>query len=117
MLGKMLDITGTKSTVEAVTFYVMSTVLLVGLSTTLMHVLGMVGVVGTVGTFFEGGHFHTLVGTGFVMVLSSLIVTGRKMTDDLFAILLVVLGVYLTYTTSIVLGLVPLALLTTLTKK
>lgn len=116
MLGKMLDVTSTRSTMEAIGFYILSTVVMVGLSTTLVHVLGLVGVVGGVGSFFEGGSIHTMIGTGFVLVLSSLIVTGKKMTDDLFSILLVVLGVYLSYNVHIGLGLVPVALLTTLKK-
>ena len=117
MLGKMLDVTTTRSTLmEAVGFYILSTVIMVGLSTTMVHVLGLVGVVGGVGGFFEGGSLHTMIGTGFVLVLSSLVVTGKKLTDDLFSILLVVLSVYLSYNVHIGLGLVPVALLTTMKK-
>jgi amino acid permease len=114
MFGKMLDVTNTRSTTDAVWFYLTSLVLLVGVSTVLGHVLGMVGVVDTVGSFFDGGHIHTLIGTGFVLVLSSLILTGRKLTSDLFSILLVGISVYLSYTTSVMLGMIPVALLTTL---
>lgn len=114
MFGKMLDVTTTRSTTDAVWFYLTSLVLLVGFSTVLGHVLGMVGVVDVVGSFFDGGHIHTLIGTGFVLVLSSLILTGRKLTSDLFSILLVGIGVYLSYTTNVMLGMIPVALLTTL---
>ncbi len=117
MFGRMLDVNSTRSSTDAVLFYVMSLVLLVGLSTVLVHVLSMVGVVDKVGSFFEGGHIHTLIGTGFVLVLSSLILTGRKMTSDLFSILLVGIGVYLAYTTNVMLGMIPVALLTTLNHK
>jgi hypothetical protein len=76
--------------------------------------LHSVGVIDTVGSFFDGGHVHTLIGTGFVLVLSSMILTGRKLTSDLFSILLVGVGVYLSYTTNVMLGMLPVALLTTL---
>lgn len=117
MFGRILDVNSTRSSTDAVFFYIMSLVLLVGLSTVLVHVLSMIGVVDKVGSFFEGGHIHTLIGTGFVLVLSSLILTGRKMTSDLFSILLVGIGVYLAYTTNVMLGMIPVALLTTLNHK
>ncbi len=117
MFGRMLDVTTTRNTTDAVWFYITSTILMVGISTVLVHVLGMVGVVTGVGSFFEGGHVHTLIGTGFVLLLSSLILTGRKLTSDLFSILLVVVGVYLSYTTNVMLGLIPIAILTTLGHK
>jgi len=99
MFGKMLDVNSTRTTTEAVWFYVMSLVLLVGFSTVLGYVLTITGVSHDVGNFFEGSHIHTLIGTTFILVLSSLILTGRKLTSDLFSILLVVIGVYLSYTT------------------
>lgn len=117
MFGRILDVNSTRSTTDAVLFYIMSSILLVGLSTLLVHVLSSVGVVTGVGSFFEGGHIHTLIGTGFVLVLSSLILTSRKMTSDLFSILLVGVAVYLAYTTNVMLGMVPVAILTTLNHK
>ncbi len=114
MFGRMLDVNVTRTTTEAVWFYIMSLVLLVGLSTVLGHVLSITGVATGVGTFFEGSHIHTLIGTGFILVLSSLILTGRKLTSDLFSILLVGIAVYLSYTTNVMLGMIPVALLTTL---
>lgn len=117
MFARMFDVTSARSTMDAVLFYLTSTILLVGLSTVIVYVLSSVGVVSGVGSFFEGGHVHTLIGTGFVLVLSSLILTGRKMTSDLFSILLVAVGVYLAYTTNVMLGLLPVALLTTLHHK
>jgi len=119
MFGRIMDlnVTTTRSTSDAVWFYISSLILLVGFSTVLVHVLGMVGVIDKVGSFFEGGHIHTLIGTGFVLVLSSLILTGRKLTSDLFSILLVGVGVYLAYTTNVMLGMIPVAILTTLNHK
>lgn len=118
MFGRMLDVTSTRSTTDAIWFYVTSLILLVGLSTVLGHVLSSIGIVdGVVGNFFDGGHIHTLIGTSFVLLISSLILTGRKLTGDLFSILLVAIGVYLSYTTSVMLGMVPVAILTTLYHK
>lgn len=114
MFGKMLDVHSTRTTTEAVSFYIMSLILLVGFSTVLGYVLTITGVSTGVGTFFEGSHIHTLIGTGFILVLSSLILTGRGLTSDLFSILLVGLAVYLSYTTNVMLGMIPVALLTTL---
>ena len=117
MFGKMLDVNATRSTTDAVWFYIMSLIVLVGFSTVLGYVLTITGVSTNVGTFFEGSHIHTLIGTAFILVLSSLILTGRKLTSDLFSILLVVIGVYLSYTTNVMLGMIPVALLTTLHHK
>lgn len=117
MFGRMLDVTSTRSTTDAVWFYLTSLILLVGFSTVLGHVLHLVGVVDTIGSFFDGGNIYTLIGTGFVMVLSSLILTGRNLTGDLFSILLVGIAVYLSYTTSVMLGMIPVAILTTLHHK
>lgn len=116
MIEKTVDVKHTNSTMEAVWFYITSLVVLVGLSTVLFHILGMMGVVTGVTGFFGGHEMHTLFGTGFILVLSSLILTGRKLTGDLFSILLVALGVYLGYETSILLGLIPVTILTTLKK-
>jgi len=114
MFGRMLDTT-MKTTIDAFGIYLMSTILLVGLSTVLVHVLGMVGVVdGTVGSIFTGGSIYTLIGTGFVLVLSSLILHEKHLTGDLYSIILMVVGIWLAYTTSVFLGLVPVALLTTI---
>jgi hypothetical protein len=117
MFGRMIDTTSTRSTTDAITFYITSLVLLVGFSTVLVHMLSLLNVVSGVGSFFDGGSIHTLIGTGFVLVVSSLILTGRKLTSDLFSILLVGVAVYLSYTTNVMLGMIPVALLTTLHHK
>ena len=119
MFGRLMDVnvSTTRSTTDAVWFYISSLILLVGFSTVLVHVLSSIGVVSGVGSFFDGGHIHTLIGTGFIMVLSSLILTSRKLTSDLFSILLVAVGVYLSYTTNVMLGMIPVAVLTTIGHK
>ena len=116
MIGKILDVGHVRSTVGAFWFYVLSLVLLVGISTTLVHFLGLVGVVDGAGTFFTGSETFTLIGSLFVLFVSGLILTHRKMTSDIFAVLLTVIGIYLSYETHVVLGLIPVALLTTLKK-
>lgn len=116
MIGKILDVGHVRSTIGAFWFYVLSLVLLVGISTTAVHFLGLVGVVEGGGTFFAGSEIHTLIGSLFVLFVSGLILTHRKMTSDIFAVLLVGVGVYLAYTTGVMLGLIPVAILTTLKK-
>ena len=116
MLDKILDVGHTRSTMGAFWFYVLSLTVLVGISTTLVHFLGMIGVVEGGGSFFAGGEIHTLIGSIFVLMVSGLILTTRKMTSDIFAVLLTVVAVYLAYETSVMLGLVPVALLTTIKK-
>ena len=116
MIGKILDVGHVRSTMGAFWFYVLSLVLLVGISTTLVHFLGLVGVVDGGGTFFAGSEIHTLIGSLFVLFVSGLILTHRKMTSDIFAVLLTVVAIYLAYTTSITLGLIPVAILTTIKK-
>lgn len=114
MIGKILDVGHVRSTVGALWFYVLSLVLLVGISTTTVHVLGMLGIVEGGTSFFVGSDMHTMIGSLFVLFVSGLILTHRKLTSDIFAVLLVGIGVYLSYTTGILLGLIPIALLTTL---
>lgn len=113
MFGKMIDTTHTRNTTEAVWFYLTSLILLVGVSTVLVHVLSLMGIVSGVDSFFDGGSVYTIIGTGFVLLLSTMILTGRKLTSDLLSILLVGIGVYLSFTTSVLLGMIPIALLTT----
>lgn len=117
MIDKILDVGNVRSTVGAFWFYVLSVVMLVGISTTLLHFLGMVGIVdGTTTSFFSGSHLHTLIGSIFTLFVSGLILTHRKLTGDIFAVLLTVVAVYLAYTTDVMLGLIPVAILTTIKK-
>lgn len=117
MLDKILDVGHVRSTSGAFWFYVLSVVLLVGISTTLLHFLGLIGIVDGVGTsFFAGSVLHTLVGSVFTLFVSGLLLTHRKLTSDIFAVLLTVVAVYLSYTTDVMLGLIPVAILTTIKK-
>jgi len=116
MIDKILDVGHVRSTTGAFWFYVLSVVMLVGISTTLVHFLGMVGVVEGGGTFFAGSTIHTLVGSLFTLLVSGMILSHRKLTSDIFAVLLTVVAVYLSYTTDVMLGLIPVAILTTIKK-
>ena len=71
---------------------------------------------GTVGSFFEGGEIHTMIGAGWVLVLSSMVLTGKKMTNDIMSVVIALVGVYLAYTVNVMLGMVVVAYLTTLGK-
>jgi hypothetical protein len=117
MFGKILDVGHHRTTLEAVIFYFLSLVLMVGVSTTLVHFLGMVGVVDGSGTFFGGGEIYTLIGTVLTLMIGGLILTGRNLTSDIFSVLVVGVGVYLAYTSSVMIGLIPIALMTTLKTK
>ena len=117
MIDKILDVGHVRSTTEAFWFYVLSVVVLVGISTTLLHFLGLVGLVdGSSVSFFAGSTLHTLIGSVFTLFVSGLILTHRKLTGDIFAVLLTVVAVYLAYTTDVMLGLIPVAILTTIKK-
>ncbi len=116
MFGKVLDVGSHKTTTGAVWFYFIALTLMVGVSTTLVHFLGMAGVVESTGTFFSGGEIYTLIGTVLVLMISGLFLTRRNLTNDIFSVLLVAVGVYLAYTSNVMIGLIPVALLTTLKK-
>ena len=116
MLDKILDVGHVRSTIGAFWFYVLSLTILVGVSTTLVHFLGMAGVVDGGGTFFGGSGIHTLIGSIFTLLVSGMILSHRKLTSDIFAVLLTVVAVYLSYTTDVMLGLIPVAILTTIKK-
>lgn len=117
MFGKILDVSHHRTTTEAVWFYFLSLTLMVGISTTLVHFLGLAGVVDTTGSFFGGGEVYTLIGTVLVLMVSGLILSSRNLTSDIFSVLVVAVGVYLAYTTSVMIGLIPVALLTTIKTK
>ncbi len=118
MLGKLVD-TGVKHDfVGAFLFYLTNLVLLVGLSTVTVYILGHVGMLdGGGGGFFEGGHVHTMIGSLFVLYLGGSILHKKDLTGDMMSVIIVMVGLYLAWTTSVLLGLVPIALLTTMGKK
>jgi hypothetical protein len=116
MFGKSLDFGAKRDLRGALEFFVAHLVVLVGVSTVLVHFLGMVGAAKDVGGFFDGGQMYTLIGSLFVMWLGGMILTKRGQTSDILSILVVAAGVYLAWTTGVMIGLVPIALLTTMGK-
>ncbi|MGB4107034.1 MAG: hypothetical protein WBK55_04490 [Alphaproteobacteria bacterium] len=117
MFNHITNLAHTRSITGAVGFFLFHTILLVGLSTFLGHYLVTLGVIdGTVGSFFDGGEIHTLIGTGWVMILSSMILSGKKLTSDLMSVIIALVGIYLAYTVNVMLGMVVVSYLTTLGK-
>ncbi len=117
MFTHITNLAQTRSITEAFGFYLFYTILLVGLSTFLGHYLVSLNIIdGTVGGFFEGGTIHTLIGTGWVMVLSSMVLSGKKLTGDLMSVIIALVGIYLAYTVNVMLGMVVVSYLTTLGK-
>lgn len=117
MFGNSLDLGAKRDFMGALTFFVAHLMVLVGVSTVLVHFLGMVGVVEGGGSFFGGGETFTLIGTLFVLWLGGSILSKRGATSDMMSIIVVMAGVYLAWTSGAILGLVPIALLTTLNNK
>lgn len=111
-----LDFSRTRSHSEAVGFFLLMTIMLVGFSSVLGGLLGLVGVdIGTgTSTVITGVGVHTMLSTLFVLIVSSLILTGKKLTGDLLSIILTIVGVYVTYTINVGLGMIVVAYLTTL---
>jgi hypothetical protein len=117
MFNHVTNLAQTRSHIEAVGFFLFYTVLLVGLSTFLGHYLVTLGVVdGTVGSFFDGGSIHTLIGAGWTLIISSMILSSKKLTSDIMAVVIALVGVYLAYTVNVMLGMVVVSYLTTLGK-
>ena len=117
MFTHITNLAHSRSITQAFGFYLFYTILLFGLSTFLGHYLVALGIIdGTVGTFFEGSEIHTLIGTGWVMILSSMVLSGKKLTSDLMSVIIALVGIYLAYTVNVMLGMVVVAYLTTLGK-
>ncbi len=117
MFNHITNVAHTRSITGAFGFYLFYTILLVGLSTFLGHYLHLFGVIDSVvGGFFDGGSIHTLIGTGWVMILSSMVLTGKKLTNDLMSVIIALVGIYLAYTVNVMLGMVVVSYLTTLGK-
>ncbi|MCC7304992.1 MAG: hypothetical protein IT558_01895 [Alphaproteobacteria bacterium] len=117
MFNHITNFAHTRTITESIGFYLFHVILLVGLSTFLGHYLVTLGLIdGTVGGFFEGGTVHTLIGTGWVMILSSMILSGKKLTNDMMSVIIAMVGIYLAYTVNVLLGMVVVSYLTTLHK-
>lgn len=118
MFNNITNLAHVRSLTGALGFYLFHTILLVGISTFLGHYLYTFGVVdGAAGSFFEGGSIHTLIGAGWVMILSSMILSGKKLTNDMMSVILAVVGIYLAYSVNVLLGMVIVGYLSTLEKK
>ena len=117
MFNHLTNLAHTRSITGAMGFFLFHVILLVGLSTFLGHYLVSLGIIdGSVGSFFEGGEIHTLIGAGWTLVLSSMVLTGKKLTNDIMSVVIALVGVYLAYTVDVMLGMVVVAYLTTLGK-
>jgi len=116
MFGKALNF-DSKRVGDALSYYIVQMVVLVGVSTVLMHVLGMVGVVDGAGSFFEGGDNYTLIGTAFVLLISSGMLFSKGLSNDLFAFALTIAAVYLSWHDSVMVGMIPVALMSTFDSK
>ncbi|HCQ70624.1 MAG: hypothetical protein CL570_07235 [Alphaproteobacteria bacterium] len=115
MFKHITNLAHTRSITEAVGFFLFHTVLLVGLSTFLGHYMVTLGIVdGTVESFFDGGGIHTMIGAGWTLILSSLVLSGKKLTKDIMAVVIAMIGIYLAYTVNVMLGMVVVSYLTTL---
>ncbi len=118
MFTHITNLAQIRSITQAFGFFLFYTVLLVGLSTFLGHYLGVLGMVdGTVGTFFDGGHWHTMISAAWTLILSSMILSGKKLTNDMMAVVITFVGVYLSYKVDVILGMVMVSYLTTLDAK
>lgn len=117
MFNHITNLAHIRSITQAFGFFLFYMVLLVGLSTFLGHYLGVLGMVdGVVGSFFEGGEWHIMIGSAWVLFLSSMVLSGKNLTNDLMAVIIAIVGVYLSYKVDVVLGMVVVAYLTTLEK-
>lgn len=109
------DVGAKRDVMGAFWFYVAQMIMIAGLSTVLVHFLGMAGVADAkaAGGFFDGGHAHTVIGTAFTLWLGGSILTKRGATNDMMSFAIVAVGVYMAWTSGVMLGMIPIALLTT----
>lgn len=112
MFGKYTDLVGTKTLGGALGFYTFFTIFFVGLSTVLLHILGVAGV----GEIITGMSMTTLISSVWVLFLSTMVVSGKGLTKDLLSIVLVILGTYLAFKMGVIVGMIPVAILTMLKK-
>lgn len=112
MIGKLVDST-LKTVVDTIGVLIIASIVVVGTTSVLGQVLDLMHVSGD--TIVGGSKISSLIGTGMVLILGTLMLHERKLTSDILSIVLVVGGVWLAHTTGgLVLGLIPIALLTTL---
>ena len=117
MFNHITNFAQTRSITGAMGFFVFYTILLVGLSTFMGHYLSTFGVIeGAVGSFFAGGDVHTMIGAFWVLVMGTMILHGKKLTNDIMSVIVALVGVYMAYTVDVLVGMVVVSYLTTLGK-
>jgi hypothetical protein len=113
MLHKMTDITKTHDVMGSIWFFVGMSIILLGITTLTGHVLGALGVGSdVVSGIFGGVGITTIIGTLFVLITGGSIVHHKKLTSDMISVVVLLTGVYLSFTTSVFLGLVLVSYLT-----
>jgi hypothetical protein len=114
MFTHITNLAHTRSITQALGFFLFYTVLLVGLSTFVGHYMHTFGLISeSVGSFFTGGSIHTMIGSFWVLVISSMVLSGKKLTSDIMSVVIALVGVYLAYTVDVLLGMVVVSYLTT----
>ena len=118
MFDKITDLTKTRSILDSGVFFVGMSVILLGLTTLIGNVLGTVGVGGdVVKGLFGGVGLSTIIGTLFVLISGGTIIHHKKLSGDILSVVVTLGAVYLSFTTSVFLGLVLVSYLTTVKGK
>lgn len=113
MLHKITDTTKTHDIMGSIWFFVGMSIILLGVTSLVGHVLGAIGVGGDViSGIFGGVGISTIIGTLFVLMTGGSIVHHKKLSGDLISVVVLLTGVYLSFTTSVFLGLVLVSYLT-----
>ena len=116
MFGKYMNFNTKNDAMGAFLFFLSYLIMVAGISTVIVHFMGMAGVGDSSGSFFGGGSSQTIIGTLFVTWLGGSVLTARGSTNDIMSVIVMVAGIYLAWTSTVMLGLVPIALLTTMGK-
>lgn len=118
MFDKITDLTKTRSITDSIVFFAGMSVILLGLTTLTGNVLGTIGVSGAVvGGIFGGVGLSTIIGTLFVLISGGTIVHHKKLGGDILSVIVTLAAVYLSYTSSVFLGLLLVSYLTTVKGK
>ena len=106
MLQKITDTTKTHDLMGSIWFFVGMSVILLGITTLMGNVLGTIGVGSeAIGGLLGGVGLTTIIGTLFVLVSGGSIVHHKKLGGDLISVVVLLTAVYLSFTTSVFLGL------------
>lgn len=117
MFGHLTDLSHNRSHTEALGFYIFFTVFLVGLSSvlgTVLHSLGVGDGSVVTGAAITGVGVNVMIGTLFVVLMSSMILISKKLTSDTLAVILTIIGIYVSYKVDVLLGMIIVTYLTTL---